>query len=119
MVSLAGTVSLSASSLHTYLLIIVSICGGLSGVLFEPSRTWLCCKAPALSRLQANVIGLADKHLKGGGGAEARWRDAVSHWVLRLAYCRSEELRRWFLAQECDLFRARFRVEPASSQVRP
>jgi DNA primase large subunit len=32
----------------------------------------------------------------------------VSHFVLRLAYCRTDELRRWLLTQECALFRYRF-----------
>lgn len=36
----------------------------------------------------------------------------MSHFVLRLAHCRGEELRRWFLAQEGELFAARFRDEP-------
>jgi len=29
----------------------------------------------------------------------------VSHHILRLAYCQSEEKRRWFLTQEVALFR--------------
>ena len=41
----------------------------------------------------------------------------VSHFVLRLAYCRTEELRRWLLAQECALFQARFREELSDVQV--
>lgn len=31
----------------------------------------------------------------------------VSHFVLRLAHCQTEDQRRWFLAQECALFKHR------------
>ncbi|KAG2443115.1 hypothetical protein HYH02_009528 [Chlamydomonas schloesseri] len=34
--------------------------------------------------------------------------DNISHYVLRLAYCRTAELRKWFLAQECEMFRLKF-----------
>ncbi|KAI8063553.1 eukaryotic and archaeal DNA primase, large subunit-domain-containing protein [Gongronella butleri] len=40
-----------------------------------------------------------------------RRKDHISHFVLRLAYCRSDESREWFLRQETALFRFRFEQE--------
>ncbi|XP_022318289.2 DNA primase large subunit-like [Crassostrea virginica] len=42
--------------------------------------------------------------------------DHISHFILRLAYCRSEDLKRWFLQQELDLFRFRFLKETAEGK---
>ncbi|KAK6160422.1 hypothetical protein DH2020_003803 [Rehmannia glutinosa] len=43
-------------------------------------------------------------------------KDIISHFVLRLVYCREEELRRWFLSMETTLFRYRFQLEGSEAQ---
>ncbi|CAH8383086.1 unnamed protein product [Eruca vesicaria subsp. sativa] len=43
-------------------------------------------------------------------------KDIISHFVLRLVYCRSDELKKWFLSMETALFRHRFRLENFQTQ---
>lgn len=53
---------------------------------------------------------LEEKHM------EERRRDHISHFILRLAYCRTEEMRRWFMKHEMDLLSARYKSAPRADR---
>mmetsp|Transcript_3798 Transcript_3798/g.5545 ORF Transcript_3798/g.5545 Transcript_3798/m.5545 type:complete len:376 (+) Transcript_3798:161-1288(+) len=59
----------------------------------------------SLDKLEAEVIKADKKHF--GRGSEHK--DLISHYVIRMAFCRTEELRRWFLTNECQLFALRIK----------
>uniref|UniRef100_A0A3Q7G0A7 DNA primase large subunit n=1 Tax=Solanum lycopersicum TaxID=4081 RepID=A0A3Q7G0A7_SOLLC len=62
------------------------------------------------------VLDLWKTNMRHQHSSELLNKDIISHFVLRLVYCRTEELRKWFLSIETTLFRYRFRDEPPEKQ---
>lgn len=60
--------------------------------------------APSLTKQKAQVL------------YEQRRKDHISHFLLRLAFCRSEELRVWFTRLELILFKYRYVKEAAADR---
>ncbi|XP_039124115.1 probable DNA primase large subunit [Dioscorea cayenensis subsp. rotundata] len=55
-------------------------------------------------------------HMGHPDAPETRNKDIISHFILRLVYCRTEDLRNWFLSAETTLFRCRYRLEGLETQ---
>ena len=66
--------------------------------------------------LEKSILRLASQFLKDETRDATIRKDTAGHHILRLAHCRTEELRRKFLNLECELFRARFKDVSAIEQ---
>ncbi|KAJ0256166.1 DNA primase large subunit [Hirschfeldia incana] len=62
------------------------------------------------------VDALWKEHMRHSDASEMYNKDIISHFVLRLVYCRSDELKKWFLSMETALFRHRFRLQNFEAQ---
>ena len=67
-------------------------------------------------QIEDPVLDLCKKHMRTASAGGAEQKDLISHFVLRLVHCRTEELRRWFLEQETLLFKIRFRSQSPELQ---
>ncbi|ONI29934.1 hypothetical protein PRUPE_1G223400 [Prunus persica] len=62
------------------------------------------------------AIDLWKTNMRHPQASEVINKDKISHFVLRLVYCRTEDLRKWFLSMETALFRYRFKREKQEAQ---
>jgi len=63
-------------------------------------------KKEGLKHMYKLVIGNRYKDYE--ENCEARKRDVCSHFILRLIYCKNDELRKWFISREIELFKLRW-----------
>lgn len=81
------------------------------------SEDWKSCVKDDLTkaglkgfaRLVSGYVGSSDLHY------QARRLDHISHFIVRIAYCRSEDLRRYFLNRELEWFRLKFSCQSPES----
>ncbi|BFZ58191.1 DNA primase subunit pri2 [Savitreella phatthalungensis] len=113
----------------------------LSEITIEEFQTWALDRLIVLGELEAAlyrnksqselttlVRALANKYLPlnpetslGNKSLQLdaeRRKDHYSHFILRLAFCRSEELRSRFIRAETTLFKIRFQAEEATERQR-
>lgn len=55
-----------------------------------------------------NLIQSTGANIDSDSDVTIRREDHISHFILRLCYCRSLDLRTWFVARETELFKLRF-----------
>lgn len=66
--------------------------------------------------LEKSILRLASQYIKDETKEATMRKDSAGHHILRLAHCRTDDLRRKFLNLECELFRARFKDLSAIDQ---
>ena len=68
------------------------------------------------NEVSKKVKELTDKYLSEMTKEGSVRKDQISHFVLRLAYCQTEDLRRWLVDLEAELLRCRFQLLLTSEQ---